>query len=138
MAEKTDKPEKVISMKEFNLMEEMRAMKASIIGISKQNEITIETTNKIIERYNLIVEHQNELTNHIDHLYMDNRLMKNILNQLKGFFEKSFPSYSNDPHFTIIRQLSELLIDSSEEGIKRKRDFFEQAAKANEAQTTKA
>ncbi|MBP6739556.1 MAG: hypothetical protein KA146_06175 [Leptospiraceae bacterium] len=133
-----EKKDNIVSMKDFNQAEEIKAMKSSIIGMSKQIEITIETTNKIIERYNSVVNHQQELSMHIENLYMDNRLMKNILNQLKGFFEKSFPGYANDPHFTIIRQLSELLIDSSEEGIQRKREFFEQAAKANEAQTTKA
>lgn len=128
----------IVSMVDFNQAEEIKAMKIAVAAMSKQVEITIETTNKIIERYNSVVSHQKELTDHIDNLYMDNRLMKNILNQLKGFFEKSFPGYANDPHFTIIRQLSELLIDSSEEGIQRKKEFFEQAAKANEAQTTKA
>jgi hypothetical protein len=129
-----EKKNNLVSMKEFNLTEEIKAMKASIIGMSKQNDITIETTNKIIERYNSVVNHQQELSTHIDILYMDNRLSKNILNQLKGFFEKSFPAYANDPHFATIRQLSELLIDSSEEGIQKKREFFEQADKAANAQ----
>ena len=128
-----EKKDNVVSMKEFNLTEEIKAMKASIIGMSKQNDITIETTNQIIERYNSVVNHQQELSSHIENLYMDNRLSKNILNQLKGFFEKSFPAYANDPHFATIRQLSELLIDSSEEGIQKKREFFEQADKAANA-----
>lgn len=138
----TKKESNVISMEDFNLKEEFKAMKYSLVGMSKQVEITIKTTNEIIEKYNQVVQHQNEISTHIKNLFMDDRLTKNIINQLRGFFEKTFPSYMTDPHFVKIKQLSDLLIDSSETGLQKKKDFFEQAekaAKANETtQTAKA
>ncbi len=133
-----EKKDNVVTMKNFNSEEELKAMKMSVVGMSKQLAITIETTNKIIENYNLVINHQNEIAGLAENLYLDNRLMKNILNQLKGFFEKSFPSYASDPHFVRIREMSEMLIDSSENALEKKKNFFEQIIKANNEPQTKA
>lgn len=120
MSEK-NKQDNMIS---FNKEKEFVAMKKSVIAQSKQLDITIEKVGEIINKYNEVVEHQKEMFENFHALSMDNRIMKNILNQLKGFFEQNFPGYMNQPHFKMIRDFCDLLIDSSEEGIQKKEQFF--------------
>ena len=135
--EQTNGKHNVVDIRKLNIEEDLKALKIAVASNTKQLNITIDTANAIIENYNKLILHQTEMQSQIENLNMDTRLMRNILNQLRGFFSKTFPSYMNEPHFILIQQLGDLLIDTSEEGLKKKKEFFEQAAskaKTNEQQ----
>jgi hypothetical protein len=125
--------DKTSNIIDLNKEAEYKAMKQAITAMSKQLDATIQTTREIIEKYNQVITFNRELFDKFNELSMDNRLTKNILNQLKSFFEQNFPSHMNQPHFQTIKQLCDLLIDGSEEGIKNKINFFEEVRKQNEA-----
>lgn len=123
--------EDVITQK---LQEDVKAISLSLAGISKQHDVTIETTKQIIENYNQVVLSQNELATMINVINMDILLSKNILVQIKDFIDKTFPGYSKATNLQVVTQLMDLLIDSTEKGIENKKNFFEQARRNAEAQ----
>ena len=81
----------VVDIRKLNIEEDMKALKIAVASNTKQLNITIDTANAIIENYNKLILHQTEMQSQIENLNMDTRLMRNILNQLRGFFSKTFP-----------------------------------------------
>lgn len=94
------------------------------IGLAKQISVISETTEEIINRYNSVIEHLKESQEITRTLILDNRLTRNILNQIRGLFNQNFPNHKNDPHIIMINRLLDLLIKDGEDGTKAKEEFF--------------